>query len=109
MADSPPEARHSVRRGSLTSSLLLWTRRHASGMKHARTRTRRGSHMRSLAAALLLASTTALVAQDKPAPPKATTAAEAPMRDTSYIDENGTAHVTRIVPIPEDLSPEAKA
>ena len=65
--------------------------------------------MRSLAAALLLASTTALVAQDKPAPPKATTAAEAPMRDTSYIDENGTAHVTRIVPIPEDLSPEAKA
>jgi hypothetical protein len=26
--------------------------------------------------------------------PAATTAAEAPNRDTSYIDENGTAHVT---------------
>ncbi len=40
---------------------------------------------------------------------KPTTAAEAPTRDTSFIDENGTAHVTRVVPVPEDLSPEAKA
>jgi monoterpene epsilon-lactone hydrolase len=40
--------------------------------------------------------------------PKPTTAAEAPKRDTSYIDEKGTAHVTRVVPVPESLSPEAK-
>jgi monoterpene epsilon-lactone hydrolase len=40
--------------------------------------------------------------------PKPTTAAEAPNRDTSYIDENGAAHVTRVVPVPEDLSPEAQ-
>jgi epsilon-lactone hydrolase len=65
--------------------------------------------MKSLAAALLLAAIPALSAQEKPAPPKATTAADAPARDTSYIDENGAAHVTRVVPIPEDLSPQAKA
>lgn len=40
--------------------------------------------------------------------PKPTTAAEAPTHDTSYIDEKGTAHVTRVVPVPEDLSPEAQ-
>ncbi|HVC47139.1 MAG TPA: alpha/beta hydrolase fold domain-containing protein [Terracidiphilus sp.] len=41
--------------------------------------------------------------------PKPTTAAEAPTGDTSYIDAQGTAHVTRLVPIPEDLSPQARA
>jgi epsilon-lactone hydrolase len=65
--------------------------------------------MKSLAAVLLFATATALAAQQQTATPKPTTAAEAPARDTSYIDENGTAHVTRVVPIPEDLSPEAKA
>jgi monoterpene epsilon-lactone hydrolase len=40
--------------------------------------------------------------------PKPTTAAEAPNHDTSYIEENGTAHVTRVVPVPRDLSPEAQ-
>jgi acetyl esterase/lipase len=65
--------------------------------------------MRSFAAVLFLAAIPALVAQEKPAPPRPTTAAEAPARDTSYVDENGTAHVTRVVSIPEDLSPEAKA
>jgi epsilon-lactone hydrolase len=37
-----------------------------------------------------------------------TSAAEAPNRDTSYIDPNGTAHITRVVPVPQDLSPEAQ-
>ncbi len=37
-----------------------------------------------------------------------TTAAQAPTRDTSYIDANGTAHVTRVVPVPQDLSPQAQ-
>ena len=39
---------------------------------------------------------------------KPTTAAEAPTRDTSYIDEKGTAHVTRVVPVPESLSEQAR-
>jgi acetyl esterase/lipase len=37
-----------------------------------------------------------------------TTAAQAPNADTSYIDPAGAAHITRVVPIPADLSPEAK-
>ncbi len=47
----------------------------------------------------------ALGAQNAPAP---TTAADAPNRDTSYIDAQGTAHVTRVVPVPQDLSPQAQ-
>lgn len=63
--------------------------------------------MRSIAA-FLFAAATALAAQQQTTP-KPTTAADAPTRDTSYIDEHGTAHVTRVVPVPDDLSPEAKA
>jgi acetyl esterase/lipase len=40
--------------------------------------------------------------------PHPTTAAEAPDRDTSYIDAQGTAHVTRVVPIPPGLSDRAR-
>ncbi len=47
----------------------------------------------------------ALAAQNAPKP---TTAADAPNRDTSYIDGQGAAHVTRVVPVPQDLSPEAQ-
>jgi epsilon-lactone hydrolase len=32
-----------------------------------------------------------------------------PQRDTSYIDENGTAHVTRVVPVPLTVSEAAQA
>ena len=32
-----------------------------------------------------------------------------PQTDTSVIDANGTAHVTRVVPLPENLSPQARA
>jgi len=31
-----------------------------------------------------------------------------PQSDSAYIDERGTAHVTRIVPVPETISPEAR-
>jgi len=51
----------------------------------------------------LLAS--ASIAAQQPAP---TTAATAPNSDTSYIDASGTAHVTRVVPLPETISPEAR-
>ncbi len=37
-----------------------------------------------------------------------TTAATAAQRDTTYIDAKGTAHITRIVPVPDDLSPQAQ-
>jgi epsilon-lactone hydrolase len=40
--------------------------------------------------------------------PTGTTAAQAPNSDTSYIDADGTAHITRVIPVPPDLSPEAK-
>lgn len=32
----------------------------------------------------------------------------APQIDTSFIDEDGTAHVTRVVPVPQTISPEAQ-
>lgn len=57
----------------------------------------------------LLGATGLAAQQSTPAEtPKPTTAAEAPTRDTSFIDDQGTAHVTRIVPVPEALSPEAQ-
>jgi acetyl esterase/lipase len=34
--------------------------------------------------------------------------ASAPQSDTSYIDRNGTAHVTRVVPVPGTISAEAQ-
>jgi len=34
--------------------------------------------------------------------------ATGPQTDTSVIDANGAAHITRVIPVPEDLSPEAK-
>jgi epsilon-lactone hydrolase len=34
--------------------------------------------------------------------------AQAPHTDTSSIDSSGTAHITRVIPVPPDLSPEAK-
>ena len=54
----------------------------------------------------VLASALALTAQQPNRQP--TTAEQAPTRDTSYIDAQGTAHVTRVVPVPQDLSPEAQ-
>jgi acetyl esterase/lipase len=55
---------------------------------------------------LALLVSTSLVAQQPVLQP--TTAAEAPTRDTSYIDAEGTAHVTRVVPIPATISAEAQ-
>jgi acetyl esterase/lipase len=37
-----------------------------------------------------------------------TTASQAPDSDTSYIDPQGTAHITRVVPVPATISPEAQ-
>ncbi len=35
-------------------------------------------------------------------------AGQIPQTDTSYIDADGTAHVTRVVPVPDTISPEAQ-
>ena len=55
----------------------------------------------ALPLALFLAAQT-LSTQQTPSA-QATTAADAAQRDTSFIDANGTAHVTRIVPVPASL------
>ncbi len=52
---------------------------------------------------LLLAAPLALSAQQP------TTAAQAPSRDTSYIDAQGAAHVTRVVPLPQTISAQGRA
>jgi acetyl esterase/lipase len=58
--------------------------------------------MKALAVSLMLVCASAFAQQ-------ATTASQAPKADTSYIDPQGTAHITRVIPVPSDLSPEAKA
>ncbi len=58
-------------------------------------------------ASLLLSLASAIV-QAQIAAAQPTTAAQAPTRDTSYIDAQGTAHVTRIVPVPKTISAEAQ-
>jgi acetyl esterase/lipase len=60
----------------------------------------------ALVLALGIAAGVALAAQQPT--PQGTTAAQAPNRDTSYIDAQGTAHVTRVVPVPTALSPQAQ-
>ena len=48
-------------------------------------------------------------AAQTPAPPAApTTAATAATHNSSYIDAQGTAYITRVIPVPLDLSPEAR-
>jgi len=36
------------------------------------------------------------------------TAQTAPQTNSSYIDANGTAHITRVIPVPDTISPEAQ-
>ena len=57
--------------------------------------------------ALLLLLVSAALAAQQPAP-QPTTAAQAPNTDTSYIDAKGTAHITRVVPVPSTLSVQAQ-
>ncbi len=65
---------------------------------------------RSYAFLFWLCASAALAAQQPAVPdqPHPTTAADAPNRDSSYIDEQGTAHVTRVVPVPQTVSPQAQ-
>jgi acetyl esterase/lipase len=58
------------------------------------------------AAFLVLLAAAVSGAQQPTAQP--TTAAQAPNSDTSYIDAQGTAHVTRVVPVPQTISTQAQ-
>jgi epsilon-lactone hydrolase len=60
---------------------------------------------RTVACACLFTSSLMMAQQPARQP---TSATEAPTRDSSYIEPNGTAHITRVVPVPQDLSPEAQ-
>lgn len=42
------------------------------------------------------------------APLRAGSTAGCPSGNSSYVDENGAAHVTRVVPVPDTVSPEAR-
>jgi len=67
-----------------------------------------------LAASIFLLAASSLAAQQAVPPEKPpatpipatqpTTAADAPQRDSSFIDSEGRAHITRIIPVPQDLS-----
>jgi acetyl esterase/lipase len=57
----------------------------------------------ALGAALLFAEAAHAQVQQQP-----TTQAEAPTRDTTYIAPDGTAYITRIIPIPTTVSPKAR-
>lgn len=59
-------------------------------------------------AAFLLLFPLALAGQQRASTSQGTTAAQAPNADTSYIDPGGAAHITRVIPVPKDLSPEAQ-
>lgn len=62
--------------------------------------------MRSALRAVAISLASVSLAAQQPAP---TTASQAPNSDSSYIDAQGTAHVTRVVPVPATISPEAQA
>lgn len=65
--------------------------------------------MKWLAAVLLLAAVASAQGTTPRAAKAPDTAATAPHEDSSYIGPDGTAHVMRIVPVPEDISRQAQA
>lgn len=60
------------------------------------------AHLKVLTASFLFLFSLPLAAQ------QGTTAAQAPNTDTSYVAPDGTAHITRVVPVPQSLSPQAQ-
>ena len=60
--------------------------------------------MRLIFFALALAVPAAFAQQPAPT----TTAAQAPNSDTSYIDAQGNAHITRVIPVPQALSRQSR-
>jgi acetyl esterase/lipase len=65
-------------------------------------------HLRTYSVLPLVLALGPWLAGQQASAPQPTTATDAPTRDTSYIDAQGTAHITRVVPVPQTLSPEAQ-
>src|SRR5208282_5191437 len=73
------------------------------------TRHRRTSILAAIPAALLLFMPVRSVPQGQANPANPATASTAvPQADTCTVDPDGTAHVTRVVPVPQTISPEAQ-
>ncbi len=70
-------------------------------MKRVNSRSKCASMSLGLVGLAALAFATQAIAQTQAAAP-------VPQSDTSVIDANGTAHVTRVVPVPDTVSPEAR-
>ena len=64
--------------------------------------------MRLFHLTLLLAATSTVALAQAPATRPSTTAAQAPNTDTSYIDAQGNAHITRVIPVPQALSRQSR-
>lgn len=58
-----------------------------------------------LAAAVVLGSTAMANAQEQSHP---AAQASVPLRDMTYIAPDGTAYITRVIPLPKTVSPEAQ-
>ena len=58
---------------------------------------------------LCIAAALVLTARGAQAADPASNQSDAPTRDTTYIAPDGTAYITRIVPVPQTVSPEAQA
>lgn len=61
--------------------------------------------------ALVLAITLSMLCMclaNAQSPPQPTTRTNAPSRDTNYIAPGGTAYITRVIPVPKTVSPEAR-
>jgi monoterpene epsilon-lactone hydrolase len=55
--------------------------------------------------AIVLASSAEVHAQTQPLP---AAPANVPSSDTTYIAPDGTAYITRVIPVPKTVSPEAQ-
>src|SRR5579862_8685552 len=64
--------------------------------------------MRLIATLFLLAAVGVPAQQPATTSPQPTTAASAAQSDTSFIDSEGRAHITRIVPVPAYLSRQSQ-
>ena len=64
--------------------------------------------MTAVLACIFCAATVWATEGNAQATPRATTQATAPTRDTTYIAPDGTAHITRVIPVPSTVSPVAQ-
>src|ERR1700722_10217801 len=64
--------------------------------------------MAAVAALLLNCVAAICIAAQPEGVPEPPGTAPAPAQDSAYFDADGTAHITRVVPVPSMISPEAR-